>query len=230
MSDKFIFKSNSPSLFPGQYKSSNGGCDWSEYVSDNSKYVELAKVKNWRQMFSNFYESSFILDGLSWNSVEHYFHAMKFRDTAPDFFRSFSLDSGSPWSISPNLSKMAGKAGRVSKTTGKVYDKKIEGIKIPKDVSMIENFYTSGLDKKSMTIAFFSKFCQNEELKQALLKTYDADLYHLVTERGKKSHLQLWDNLARVRECIRKFDNTMDLKEVSKISSEICNIVYYGGK
>ncbi len=224
MKDRFVFKSNSPNLFPGQYKSSGG--DWNEYVSDKTEYLELAKVPDWRQMFSNFYISPFVLDGLTWNSVEHYFHAMKFRDTAPDFFRSFSIESGSPWCLLPNISKMAGKAGRISEKTGKIYDKKIDGVKIPKDVKMKDDFYSSGLDKKTMTIAFFSKFCQNEELKQSLLKTRDSELYHLVTVRGKKSYLQLWDNLMRVRECIREFNESMDLSEISKFSSEICNLVY----
>ena len=41
-----------------------------------------------------------------------------------------------PWSLDPEKSKYAGKTGRVSKKTRKVYDKKIDGEKIPKDVKI----------------------------------------------------------------------------------------------
>jgi len=220
--DRFVFYSKSADNKPGKNKGNN----WSEYVRDNNKYKKLEETDDWRKMFSNFYESPFELDGRKWNSVEHFFHAVKFRDLSNnkknnnyEFYKTFSIDSKSPWSISPELSKQAGKAGRIS-AAGKIYDKKIEDKKIPKDVKLREDFY-EGIDKKAMTIAFFAKFTRNPILQNVLLETHDAELHHLVTERGKKSHLQFWDHLMRVRECIRKFKDIYDLSEVSKFPSEM---------
>jgi predicted NAD-dependent protein-ADP-ribosyltransferase YbiA (DUF1768 family) len=226
MKDKFVFYSKSPDKKPGDYK----GSDWSEYVKDPKQYSDLEKINDWRKMFSNFYESPFRLDDRQWNSVEHFFHAVKFRDLTNDknnpnykFYETFSLNSKKPWSKDPVLSKMAGKAGRVS-AVGKIYDKKIEGEKIPKDVVLRSDFY-KGIDKKAMKLGFFAKFTQNEELKKALLSTKNAELYHLVTQRGKASKLELWDHLMIVRECIRKLDNVYDLSIISQFNSIIVSKV-----
>jgi predicted NAD-dependent protein-ADP-ribosyltransferase YbiA (DUF1768 family) len=221
LKDKFVFYSKSPNKKPGDYK----GHDWHEYVKDPKQYSELEK-NDWRKMLSNFYESPFILDDRVWNSVEHFFHAVKFRDLTNNknnpnykFYETFSLNSEKPWSKDPALSKMAGKAGRIS-AGGKIYDKKIEGEKIPKDVFLRSDFY-KGIDKTAMKLGFFAKFTQNKELKKVLLATKDAELYHLVTQRGKNSKLELWEDLMIVRECIKKFDNVYDLSEISEFSSDI---------
>jgi predicted NAD-dependent protein-ADP-ribosyltransferase YbiA (DUF1768 family) len=222
MKDMFVFYSKSTDGKPGK----NKGVGWTEYIEDESMYKDLEKIKEWRKTLSNFYESPFILDDKEWNTVEHYFHAVKFRDLSTDkknknynFYKTFALNSKSPWSVEPNLAKQAGKAGRVSKN-GKVYDKKIGNEKIPKDVKLRSDFY-EGIDKKTMTIAFLAKFTQNPILEDILLKTGNAELYHIITERGKTSKLQLWDHLMRVRECIRKFKDIYVLSELSKLSPEI---------
>ena len=221
--DRFVFYSKSAGKKPGQNKGNN----WSEFVKDINKYKTLEEIKDWRKMLSNFYESPFELDDRKWNSVEHFFHAVKFRDISDDkknsnyeFYKTFSIDSKCPWSINPELSKQAGKAGRIS-VAGKIYDKKIEDKKIPKDVRLRSDFYEGGIDKKAMTIALFAKFAQNPILQNALLETQDAELYHLVTQRGKSSSLQLWDHLMRVRKCIKNFKDIYDLKEVSKFPPEL---------
>lgn len=222
MEDRFIFYSKSANNKPGK----NKGIGWSEYVKDENKYKKLERINDWRKMFSNFYISPFELDGRKWNSVEHFFHSIKFRDLGNNkennnykFYKTFSLDSNSPWSISPELSKQAGKAGRVS-SAGKIYDKIIGNVKIPKDVKLRSDFY-KGIDKKAMILGFFAKFTQNPILQNTLLETHNAELYHLVTQRGKESKLELWDHLMIVRECIRKYKDIYDLKEISKFSSEI---------
>jgi hypothetical protein len=118
---------------------------------------------------------------------------------------------------------MAVKAGRVS-AIGKIYDKNIEGEKIPKDVHLRSDFY-GGIYEEAMKLGFFVKFTQNEELKKALLATKNSELYHLVSKRRKASKLELWKHLMVVRECILKFYNIYDLEEVSKFSSEIVDKV-----
>ena len=218
--DKFLFYSKSADAKPGKGKGEN--------TDDVNKFKELEKVKNWRKMLSNFYVSPFILDDNSWNSVEHFFHAVKFRnDKKPgknfEYYKTFTLTSNSPWSVDPLLSKGAGKAGRISETTGKVFDKKIGDTKIPKDVQIRKDFYSAKIDDKLQYLAFLAKFTQNDVLKDMLLKTNDAELWHFV---GRGAPNMLWKNLMNVRECIREFDHIYNLKEISKMSTnEVTKII-----
>lgn len=215
MTDKFVFYSKSANAKPGKGSG--------ETLTGLTEYNELSEIKDWRHMLSNFYKTPFQLDDELWNSVEHFFHAVKFRDKKTrgkkyEYYKSFTLNSGSPWSVEPVLAKQAGKAGRISDTTGKIYDKKIEGVKIPKDVQMREDFYRRGIDRKLQTIAFLAKFSQNADLKRALLETKEAELWHYV---GRGAPNQYWENLMKVRKCIRKYDNVYNLAEASKMSSEL---------
>ena len=119
-------------------------------------------------------------------------------------------------SENPLYAKQSGKAGRVSETTGKVFDKKIGNTKIPKDVKMRPDFYSNKVDRRLQILAFFSKFTQNEELKHMLLSTGDAELWHYVGRGGPN---QLWKHLMNVRRCIRKYDAEYDLQEISKFNT-----------
>jgi len=216
--DKFYFYSKSANSKPGK-----GSNESLVNPKDPSKYSKLENIKDWRKMLSNFYISPFVLDDETWNSVEHFFHAIKFRDSKRDgrnydFYKTFAIDSGSPWSLEPVSAKQAGKAGRISKTTGKVYTKKFGDTKIPTDVSIRPDFYSVGIDRKLQTIAFLAKFTQNEELKNMLLATNDAELWHYV---GRGAENQLWTNLMKVRDCIRIYDKLYNLSEVSKFPSDI---------
>jgi predicted NAD-dependent protein-ADP-ribosyltransferase YbiA (DUF1768 family) len=211
--DKFLFYSKSADKKPGK--------GTGEYVNDIKIYKELSEIPNWRHILSNFYISPFILDDNEWNSVEHFFHAVKFRDDKKkgknyDFYKTFTLNSGSDWSENPLYAKQSGKAGRVSETTGKVFDKKIGNTKIPKDVKMRPDFYSNKVERRLQILAFFAKFTQNEELKHMLLSTGDAELWHYV---GRGASNQLWKHLMNVRRCIRKYDAEYDLQEISKFNT-----------
>ena len=219
---KFFFYSKSADARPGK----GSGETLSKDDEILGSYSELEKVKNWRKMLSNFYVSPFVLDGNVWNSVEQFFHAVKFRNGKRDspeysFYKTFTIGGGRPWSLDPLNAKQAGKAGRVSDRTGssyakKVYDKKICGFQLPLDVRMREDFY-SGVKDKMETMAAFAKFTQNPELKRVLLLTGDAELWHIV---GRGAPSQKWVHLMRVRSCIREYDGVYDLGEVSKLSSD----------
>lgn len=206
MDNQFVFYSKSADLPPGKGK----GTKWSEFVNNPSDYNELASIPDWRKMFSNMYECPFRLGGLTWNSVEHFFHAMKYKGKYDNYYRSFSLESDSKWSRNPFEAKSAGKAGRVN-ASGKVYTNSKLGV--PTNVQMRSDFYTRGINWQVMKLALIAKFTQCPELTRALLATKDAKLYHLITERGKPSQLQRWTHLEDIRECIKRFNNP-DLKNV----------------
>lgn len=163
-----------------------------ETISDDRKndFDELSKITDWRKMLSNMYISPFELDGLQWNSVEHYYHANKFKNN-PEFYKQFSLNSKSIISTDPLKAKTAGGP------TGKVDGKKFR----PNDVRMDEEFIKN---KRSITMekAQKAKYTQNEELKKMLLATKDAKLVHKV-----RNTVEIFYETMNVRENLKKMEN-----------------------
>src|SRR5690348_14774068 len=96
--DKLFYYSKSADKYPGK--------GVNEYTKENI-YKELSTIKNWRKMLSNFYIAPFKLDGYTWNSVEHYYHANKFLHNI-DLYKSFTLESKSSYSEDPVKAKSAG--------------------------------------------------------------------------------------------------------------------------
>lgn len=114
-----------------------------------------------------------------------FFSRVKFRNNKIpskeyEFYKTFTLTSNSPWCKDPFLAKQAGKAGKVSDKTGKIFDKKIGAIKITKDIKMRHDFYEAKIPSKLQKLAFFAKFTQNLDLKNVLLSTKEAELWHYI--------------------------------------------------
>ena len=59
------------------------------------EFAELASMVGWRKVLSNFYMAPFKLDNRTWNSVEHYYHANKFKKSHPEFYQLFTVESDS---------------------------------------------------------------------------------------------------------------------------------------
>ena len=149
-------------------------------------FVPLSKIPNWRRSLSNFAESPFILDGRTWFSVEHYYQGSKFRKQNRDFYMQFSLDSGSDIAKDPLIAKAAGSKSGTFK--GRLYR--------PKAVAVDSDFFSSGQSQQSVADAMEAKFRQNSDMKQILLATLNAQLYHF--QRGEKPIL--FSNLMQIRE------------------------------
>jgi len=180
----FQFYSKSRDMKPGK------GSGEKISVEDMSKFSELAGMKNWRKVLSNFYEGEFELDGLRWLSVEHFYHASKFKKSNPNFYKLFSLDSKSDISKLPEMAKGAG--GK----SGKFKGKQIR----PRKITLDEDFFSSGENEKAMYRGQMAKYKQNKEAKDVLMATKDAKLQHFL--RGQRP-VVFYDTM-KIREVLSK--------------------------
>jgi len=135
------------------------------------EFSELHAIDQWRNKLSNMWVQEFILDDHKWSSVEHYYQASKFKRQNPEFYLTFSLDSGTEMARDPEIAKGAGSKG--GKNKGKLI--RPTNIKIDDKFDMIASKVLFDSQK--------AKFTQNEDLKQLLLATKYAKLTQWV--RGK---------------------------------------------
>lgn len=130
-------------------------------------YSILSSIQEWRRKLDDLWESEFMLDDHKWLSVEHYYQASKYKNTAPQYYIQFSLDSNSDISKSPVMAKAAGSK------SGKYEGKQLR----PKDIIVDMNFF-GDRQKQTLKKALMAKFSQNTELKTLLLSTKKAKLTH----------------------------------------------------
>ena len=195
----FYFHSGSSNKPPGKSK----GKTINEKIRDEDipKYSALKKIKGWRRVLSNMYvkptekpSTLFELDGLKWASVEHYYHANKFKKNNPDFYRLFSINSNSQ--IMGDPKKALGAGGK----TGRIKGKKFR----PSDVVMDEDFFDDKNSEIVMERGQKAKYEQDDLSKQVLLATNDAKLVHYVKSRGEPKEPIVFYDTMRIRKELKK--------------------------
>ena len=185
--DGSLFTEDVHFMFYSKSADKKPGAGSGEKINDENKleYNELAKIPHWRRTLSNFYMKPkvddtvvplFVLDGLRWASVEHWYHANKFKKNNPDYYKLFSIDSGSE--IMDDSKKALGAGGKTGKVKGKKYR--------PKDVVIDPDFFVGDNNEKIMERGQQAKYEQCEECRRVLLLTKNAKLIHYISSRKPK--------------------------------------------
>jgi len=211
----FYFREGSANKKPGKAV----GKTMHEKIKDEAKFKDLEKIKDWRKVLSNMHyngadyvervegggiEPLFELDGLKWASVEHYYHANKFKKNNPDYYKKFSINSGSPFAFEPKKALGAGGKG------GKVREKNPETKKVkiifsrPRDIVIDEDFFDGKNPELVMERAQQAKYEQDDLSKRVLLATKDAKLVHHIKPRGPPKPSVVFYNTMRVRHRLKK--------------------------
>ena len=199
----FKFYSRSANDVPGKGKAGGGETISQEEIGD---FEELARIPNWRKVLSNFHVNK---DGygniiplfnsndggtiLNWASVEHWYHAHKFKKNNPEYFKLFTMNSKSEISTEPR--KALGAGGR----TG--YIKNSDGKRVlfrDASIKMDDDFF-NGYNEEIMEQGQRLKYNQDNHSKRVLLATKNAKLVHLETRRGQKTNLVPFINTMKIR-------------------------------
>jgi ribA/ribD-fused uncharacterized protein len=167
--DVLYFYHSSKNMLPGE--------GVNEHV--NADYSELAGIKDWRRMLSNFFVATFTVDGRQWNSVEHCFQAAKLSIADPVVGRTLELDSGSAIGVA------SGEEARRARRLVELSDAQLD--------------IWFAMQSDVLRTALMAKFSQNPNLRVMLLATGDAELWHGC--RGTPRHRQFI--LEAVRETLR---------------------------
>jgi predicted NAD-dependent protein-ADP-ribosyltransferase YbiA (DUF1768 family) len=161
----FCIYDKAPDVVPGKGKY--------EKISDSnvSDFKTLETFTQWRTRLSNTHHSVFVMDNHKWYSVYHYYVACQFKLSNPEFYLSFSMDSGNP--ISRSISK-AREASDMTKETS---------LRSP-DIVTDADYYSGPRHLEELFYGTYENINQHEDLKRILINTRNAKLMRYVKKDG----------------------------------------------
>lgn len=173
---RIVFYSKSAARPPGK----NKGQGWEEYWTGD--IPELLLTGHWRRLLSNFDDSNpFEFMGFHFNTIEHAFQWAKINRVNRIKAHAFTRESGTPLGMGP---------GREAQKNRRM---------VVLSPEQMDAWNTISLEV--MRAAAFAKYEQHPDSlpAQVLRLTDDAELYHLVTARGKPSQLVRFHHLEEIR-------------------------------
>ena len=180
--DRIVFYSKSAAGPPGK----NKGQGWAERWTAN--IPEDLRTGHWRRLLSNFDDSvPFEFMGFHFNTIEHAFQWAKINRVDSQKAHAFTRESGSPLGMG----------------SGSEAQKNRKMVLLSKE--QMDAWNTISLEV--MREAAFAKYEQEEDSLPArvLRLTGNAELYHLVTTRGKPSQLIRFHHLEEIRNTLNRF-------------------------
>jgi predicted NAD-dependent protein-ADP-ribosyltransferase YbiA (DUF1768 family) len=158
------------------------------YSATNSATTnsQTKDYKPWRQQLDDTWDQApFTVDNQRWTSVSHYLLAVTFKDSDPEIYKSFSVDSGTNISKDWNLAKESIEKKKKEKDTKEM----TEGKYYAKYKNIRKLSPESLLDYRKDAIR--AKFSQNADLSTMLSKTKRAKLMHYVSQKPAITDIQL---------------------------------------
>jgi predicted NAD-dependent protein-ADP-ribosyltransferase YbiA (DUF1768 family) len=161
----FCIYDKAPDVVPGKGKY--------EKIPDTDipEFKTLETFSQWRTRLSNTHHSVFVLDNHKWYSIYHYYVACQFKISNPEFYLSFSMDSGNP--ISRSISK-AREASDMTKETS---------LRNP-DIVSDGDYYSGPRHLEELFYGTYANITQHEDLKRILINTRNAKLMRYVKKDG----------------------------------------------
>ncbi len=149
-SDRLYYFSRSRDVAPGSGVNEN--------IGNINNYIVLRGIADWRKKLSNFYPTPFDVSGFRWNSVEHMFQGYKLNLVNPQLAYTFSLNSQSPLSFADG---------------SEAQKQRKAAILSPEQLAQWD-----AMKDNVLYHALKAKFTQNPELRNLLLATGTAELWH----------------------------------------------------
>ena len=152
------------------------------------EFNDLSRIANWRRIIDDSSidtDNPFTIDNKKYASVMHFYQGSKYKIGFPDFSDLFSIDSNS------NISKDVSYCIAAASKSGKI---KIKGNLIqlrPNDYAIDSDFYTNNRNVNERERAINAKFKQNENFRNTLLKTNQAQLNHYIGNKAPELAISL---------------------------------------
>jgi predicted NAD-dependent protein-ADP-ribosyltransferase YbiA (DUF1768 family) len=164
--DKLFYFSKSRDVLPGK--------GLNEIVENHLIYNDLAKIKDWRKILSNFHIFPFIYEGYTYNTIEHAFQAKKINIVDNNKALLFTIDSGHDIGLGDGL--IARKNRKICKLN-------------KEQLQLWDNIKNDIMNK--ITIEKY-KVCK--EACIVLINTKNAQLWHIVS-RSKPFRVEYLENI-----------------------------------